>query len=581
MIEIRGLTFDHPGGVRALREVDLVLRAGEWLALMGPNGSGKTTLARCLNGLLLPTSGEVVVDGQPTSSPAALYAVRRRVAMVFQHPDDQLVAPTVESEIAFGLENHGVEPVRMRRRIDEVLEQFDLARYRLHPPHLLSGGERQRLAVASAVAVEPRYLVLDEPTALLDPHARVELLQWIGRLCHERGMSVIHITQSPEEASKAERLVVLHAGRVVADDNPRRVFTGSDELRRIGLGVPFAVDVAEAAGGDAGVAIDVAELSPWLTQHCAPPLADNGRDPEVTGTPPVPTLTARRLSHLYRSDVPRPVQALHEVDMDVGPAQLVGLVGPSGSGKTTLAQHFNGLLRPTSGQVSYEGADIWRDGDAKGVRRQVGLVFQFPEAQLFEETLIADVAFGPRNHGCTETEARAHAVAALDAVGLPATEFGTRAPLSLSGGERRRAAIAGVLSFSPAIVILDEPTAGLDPGNEALIVGLLRRLVETGHGLVLISHDMDRVAELTSHLTVLSGGRVHGQGATRSTLESSTGAGDGVLSPPTALHLTRDLRRHGWSVPTLMTRAEACAFAARLHPHTGPPGGRPDSGESQ
>ncbi|HIG19140.1 MAG TPA: ATP-binding cassette domain-containing protein, partial [Candidatus Handelsmanbacteria bacterium] len=219
MIEIDQLEYVHANGIPALRGVKATLESGRWTALIGANGSGKTTLARCLNGLLTPTSGAVRVDGV-TVARDSVAEIRQRVAMVFQNPDDQLVAPTVETDIAFGLENHGVEPTQMRSRVEEILRRFHLDHYRSHPPHLLSGGERQRLAVAAAVAVQPDFLILDEPTALLDPTARAELMDLVGQLC-QQGLGVLHITQSPEEAARAERILVLHEGLLVDDGTPR------------------------------------------------------------------------------------------------------------------------------------------------------------------------------------------------------------------------------------------------------------------------------------------------------------------------------------------------------------------------
>lgn len=566
MIEIDHLEYVHATGVPALRGVHVTLQSGRWTALIGPNGSGKTTLARCLNGLLVPTAGSVRVGGV-TVSPSTLQHIRSRVAMVFQNPDDQIVAPTVETDIVFGLENQGVDPVQMRLRVDEILHTFHLEEYRHHPPHLLSGGERQRLAVASAVAVRPDYLILDEPTALLDPRSRAELMDLIERLCRDQGLGVLHITQSPEEAARAGRVLVLQEGRLVDDDTPRRVFNRPAALSALGLAVPFAVDVAIAAGGDATQALHHEELGEWLVREFEAPA--NGAGPAAPG--PIPEgvkLETEGLSHVYRVGVPSPIIALQGVDLTIPPGSITALVGPSGSGKTTLVQHFNGLLRPTAGQVRLDGCDIWSDGDGRGARRQVGLVFQFPEDQLFEETVAADVAFGPRNHGCTPEQAALRSADALARVGLPVEIFGARAPLALSGGERRRAAIAGVLAISPAVVVLDEPTAGLDPANEQVIADLLVRLAADGCSVVLVSHDMDRVAELASQVIVMDGGRVRWHGATRNVLETACveDQHDGLpaVEPPAALRLSLDLRRRGWQVPSLLTRAEACGFVSRL-----------------
>ena len=571
MIRTRALSVEHPGGIQALRGVDLEVSRGEWVALMGPNGSGKTTLARTLNALLLPTAGQVTVDGLSTADETRVPEIRRRVGMVFQHPDDQLVAPTVESEIAFGLENHGVEPAEMRNRVEEVLHQFGLEACRSHPPHLLSGGERQRLAIASAVAVRPRYLVLDEPTALLDPRSRRNLLETVAGLWRRHGLTILQITQSPEEAAEAERLLIMCAGRLLEDGPPSKVFSDSGRLNRAGLSPPFAAEAAEAAGGSAADTPGLDGLADWLTDRFTP----NGQgpqapDPHDDEAGPV-RLSARQVGHTYRGGLPAPVAALHDVDLQVHGGHITGLMGPGGSGKTTLAQHLNGLLRPSTGQVLLDGSDIWRTGDAAHVRREVGLVFQFPESQLFEETVREDVAFGPRNHGCDEAESQRRAVSALEAVGLPAPELGSRPPLTLSGGERRRAAIAGVLSIRPSFLVLDEPTAGLDHGNREKIAALLRELAGDGDGLVLISHDMELVADLCGTITCLQAGRVRWRGATRETFERIGCSTDSehFLDLPRALQLAIALRRRGWVVPPWMTRGEACDHLRTLRPREG------------
>ncbi len=232
--------------VRAVDGVTLTLRRGEKVGLIGPNGCGKTTLARCLNGLILPSSGRVQVDGIDTRDEMRRLELRQRVGMVFQNPDNQLVAATVEREIAFGLENLGIPWEQMQRLVDEALRQFDLARYRKHPPHLLSGGEKQRLALAAVSAMRPHYLVLDEPTSLLDPVSRAEVVESVLRFAAsaaEPGRKselpgVVLITQFPEEVLALDRVLVMHRGRLIADDSPKGIFSRVDRLREIGLEPP-------------------------------------------------------------------------------------------------------------------------------------------------------------------------------------------------------------------------------------------------------------------------------------------------------------------------------------------------------
>ena len=255
MIRVTNLTFEYADGdtrSRVLKGIDLTLREGEAVGMMGANGSGKTTLARCLNGLLLPTAGEVVVDGFSTADPRNLPEIRRRVGMVFQNPENQFVSATVEREIAFGLENLGLPHDEMHAIVERMLDRFNLEAYRTHPPHLLSGGEMQRLALAAVVAMSPRYLILDEPTSLLDVPARREGLSLLAQL-REQGMAVLLITQYPEEILPLDRLLICHQGKIVFDGPPDQGFRRVEALAEIGVDVPaeYAVNhyLEKASGG--------------------------------------------------------------------------------------------------------------------------------------------------------------------------------------------------------------------------------------------------------------------------------------------------------------------------------------------
>lgn len=252
MIRISNLVFEYTNGEaknRVLDGIDLTIREGESLGLMGPNGAGKTTLARCLNGLLLPTEGEVLVDDMNTNEAAKISEIRRLVGMVFQNPENQIVSTTVEREIAFGLENLGMDYERMHETVDKMLEQFDLQKYRNHPPHLLSGGEMQRLALASVMAMSPKYIVFDEPTSLLDLASRKALLSLISEF-HKKNqtaektqISTIFITQYPEETLTFDRLLILNKGRIVLDDQPAEIFQKVEVLKNLGLEIPAEFEV--------------------------------------------------------------------------------------------------------------------------------------------------------------------------------------------------------------------------------------------------------------------------------------------------------------------------------------------------
>ena len=568
MIRVDRLSFTYAGETPALCGLSVSIHAGERVAVIGPNGSGKSTFARCLNGLLQPTDGSVEVDGLSTADPASVYDIRQRLGLVFQNPDDQLVSTTVESEIAFGLENLGTPHPAMVENVEATLHRFHLDRYRHHPPHLLSGGEKQRLAIAACVALQSRYMVLDEPTALLDPTSRREVMALLQTL-HEQGVTPIHITQAPAEAARADRVIVMDAGTIVMDGPPAEVFARAGRLQEIGLDAPFAATLAtdlQARGVDVGGGhLETEALEPLLAEllsGTSRPRTD--AEPAVKAGPALePKLSVRDLRFAYEVTPGQRVEALAGIDMDIPAASAVAVIGPSGSGKTTLAQHLNGLLRPASGQVCVDGRDIWSLPDQSVVRAQVGLVFQFPELQLFEETLADDVAFGPRNLGCDASSTAARVREALEIVGLPLEAYGDRSPLSLSAGQRRRAAIAGVLAMQPQVLVLDEPTAGLDPRTAQTLRDIFDHLRQSGRTLVLISHDMDLVAELATHVVVMCRGRIVLSGPVREVLANPDFETLSDLEPPATVALMRGLRRRGCSVPDdLIRHGDVVAYLA-------------------
>jgi|UniRef100_UPI0040275EC9 energy-coupling factor transport system ATP-binding protein len=244
IIRTEALRYTYPGDeFETLHGIDLEIKEGSFVAVLGHNGSGKSTLAKLMNAILLPSSGKVYVDGIDTSDEARLLDVRRTVGMVFQNPDNQIVANVVEDDVAFAPENLGVEPAEIRRRVDEALRTVGMYEYRLHAPHLLSGGQKQRVAIAGVLAMQPRCVVLDEPTAMLDPVGRREVVATVTRLCREKGMTVMLITHHMAECIGADRLIVMSEGRIVADGTPREVFSQVELLRSEGLAVPATTEL--------------------------------------------------------------------------------------------------------------------------------------------------------------------------------------------------------------------------------------------------------------------------------------------------------------------------------------------------
>ena len=575
MIEVRGLHYTYPGDtsgpVEALRGVSLTLRRGEFVALVGANGSGKTTLARHLNGLLLPTRGEVRVDGLDTRCRDSLLHIRTAMAMVFQRPEDQIVATTVADDVAFGPRNLGLPADEVEARVRWALETVGMWQHRHRSPHLLSAGQQQRVAIAGALAMRPRYLVLDEATAMLDPAGRHEVIALLKRL-HAEGMTILLITHEMEEAAQAERAVGLAEGEVAFDGPPRELLTDPDRLRRIRLAPPLLADLAARLARrwpdlPPGL-LTVDELadalqpllprSPALSPSC-PPASSLPRFPHPT-LDTSPLLYARHLSHTYLPGTPFATPALRGVDLEVRDGEVVAILGPTGSGKSTLLEHLAGLLRPTEGEVLLSGRDIYaHHADRRALRQQVGMLFQRPEEQLFETYVGDDVAFGPRRLGLDPETVRERVRWAMEAAGLPFAEYKDRFTQGLSGGEQRRAALAGVLALRPRVLLLDEPTAGMDPQARRDLTGLLRRLNrEEGRTLVVATHSMDLVAAIADRAVVLNGGRIVERGTPRQLFadpERLRGCG---LEPPAVSQLMHRLRAMGIPAPAdVLTVEEA------------------------
>jgi energy-coupling factor transporter ATPase len=548
VIELNHVSYEYPlargpsgngedgKSILALDDVSLRLEQGTSLAIIGSNGSGKTTLVKLLNALLVPQKGEVWIDGLNTKDKHSQRLVRQKVGMVFQNPDNQIISTSVEREIAFGLENLALPYDEMKTRVGRALKYFNLEQYRNHPPHRLSGGEKQKVALAAVLSMQPDYLVLDEPTSLLDPLGRREVLALIQILCEERNVTVIHVTQFPEEAVSANMVMVMHRGRILLYGPPAEVFGQEDQLNQAGLGVPFPMRIASAlrrrswAGLDECLTMDVlvdgivenvkrgrqkpgaggggaTDGGHALSEAEGPRTTDRGRS-TVDGRQP-PQIALHQVSHVYDHGLPTERKALDRISLKIKKGEFVGLIGPTGSGKSTLVQHLNGLLLSTSGEVSVEQVNLKeKNVDLKKIRQKVGLVFQFPELQLFEETVYDDIAFGPKNLGLSEQDVDGRVRESMSKVGLNFEQFASRSPFHLSGGEQRKVAIAGTLALEPEILVLDEPTCGLDRKSTNEIKELLREFNSGGVTIILISHNMDLIAELTEKIILLDQGRL-------------------------------------------------------------------------
>lgn len=559
MIAVQGLHFSYTDPNHSpptLQDIDLTIPKAGYVAILGPNGSGKSTLGRCLNGLLEPTSGSVTVDGLDTANAVHTWEIHRLVGMIFQNPDNQLVSTTVERELAFGLENIGLEPAEIQSRVAESLHRFGLGHLKLHAPHRLSGGQKQRLAIAAVMAMRPQYLICDEPTALLDPHGRAEVIEMITALHSDHGISVVHITQFPEEAAGADEVIIMHDGRIAVQSIPSDTLANAGCLRSYGLAIPVAVSLADKVRTK-GVPLTPGIVNPEQLVRAVsqwPPSSQTvAQEPIIIDAEPVRDVIAelKHVSFTYYSHAKAASAALTDVSLCIERGSFTALIGPNGSGKSTLMQHLNALIQSEQGEVLINGVCLTsKQTDLVLVRQQVGLVFQFPEAQLFEETVFKDVAFGPTNLGIVGEALEDTVAEALRDVRLDPDTFSKRTPFSLSGGEKRRVAIAGILAMKPTFLVLDEPTAGLDAVGIAQVEEILKRFQATGGTVLLVSHDMDLVAQLAQRVIVLDEGRIVADGSPQMVFAANDIMEATGLHRPTISYVLDELHRLGYPVST-------------------------------
>ncbi|NOX63074.1 MAG: energy-coupling factor transporter ATPase [Chloroflexi bacterium] len=555
--------------IKALNGVDLEVRDGEYLVILGHNGSGKSTLAKHLNALLAPTEGDVWVRDWNTRETQHMRDIRTTVGMVFQTPDNQIVATIVEEDVAFGPENLGLPHDEIVRRVDWALEQVGMTEFRHRAPHLLSGGQKQRVCIAGMLAMRPDVLVLDESTAMLDPIGRKDVLSIAQRLNRQEGVTIVAITHFMEEAIHADRVVIMENGRIEMEGTPREVFSQVERLRELQMDVPpitrLALALHERHPDFPAVALTIDEFVDAFRKRVTPGRTTSHLSNSDSQTPHSgeTVISMQDVGHYYMLDTPLEVKAVEHVNIDLHRDEVLGIIGHTGSGKSTIIQHMNALLKPHEGVVQVFGEDTTaNETDIRAIRRRVGLAFQHPEIQLFERFVGDDVAYGPRNLGLPKEEVRERVREAMEAVGLGFEEFKDRMTFSLSGGEKRRAALAGILALRPEVLVLDEPTAGLDPVGRRQLLELIHRWHEKGITLVMVSHNMEELAEMAGRLYVVANGTTLMNGTAREIFSQVDALQAQGLDAPTvtlALHRLADeglISREQASLYTVEAAAE-------------------------
>ena len=654
-IEIKDCTYEYVRRdendevvekLSAISHLNFTIEEGSFVCVLGHNGSGKSTLAKLFNALQIPTEGCVIISGMDSRQEANVFPIREKVGMVFQNPDNQIIASVVEEDVGFGPENIGVPTEEIWKRVADALEAVNMEAYRLKSPNHLSGGQKQRVAIAGTLAMEPKTIVLDEPTAMLDPSGRAEVIRSIRELNQKKGITIILITHYMEETVDADRIILMDQGKLVLDGTPKEIFSKVEELKALRMDVPLITDLAhelrlsgmpisegilkeeelveellsvfgqdsfveeiekgqkekgqkeeELEGESDRVASAVTENSigkrseEMHSQATSISSEEKAIEAEIEKETDKETekdfiLKVENLSCIYQKGTAMESYALKDIHLSIKRGSFSALIGHTGSGKSTLLQHFNGLIKPETGEISVhfrknpalilqdKGFLFWKgkkrkvekegvlsfkeEGfDFQGLRFKVGLVFQYPEYQLFEETVFEDVLFGPKNQGLSLEDAKKEAEEALRSMGVEEALW-QKSPFELSGGQKRRVAIAGVLAMDPELLILDEPTAGLDPAGREELFQVIAHLQERyAMTILLVSHSMDDVACYAEEVFVLNQGECIRQGSPEEVFSHKKEMEELGLGLPQIRAFLYSLEEKGLSFPKKNTVEEA------------------------
>ena len=650
-IEIKDCTYEYVRRdendevvekLSAISHLNFTIEEGSFVCVLGHNGSGKSTLAKLFNALQIPTEGCVIISGMDSREEANVFPIREKVGMVFQNPDNQIIASVVEEDVGFGPENIGVPTEEIWKRVADALEAVNMEAYRLKSPNHLSGGQKQRVAIAGTLAMEPKTIVLDEPTAMLDPSGRAEVIRSIRELNQKKGITIILITHYMEETVDADRIILMDQGKLVLDGTPKEIFSKVEELKSLRMDVPLITDLAhelrlsgmpvsegilkeeelveellsifgedsfmeekekgqkeeEPEGESDTVASAVTENSiakgfEEVADQTAATVSEEAEIEKENKTEKETEkdfiLKVENLSCIYQKGTAMESYALKDIHLSIKRGSFSALIGHTGSGKSTLLQHFNGLIKPETGEISVhfrknpalilqdKGFLFWKgkkrkvekegvlsfkeEGfDFQGLRFKVGLVFQYPEYQLFEETVFEDVLFGPKNQGLSLEDAKKEAEEALRSMGVEEALW-QKSPFELSGGQKRRVAIAGVLAMEPELLILDEPTAGLDPAGREELFQVIAHLQERyAMTILLVSHSMDDVARYAEEVFVLNQGECIRQGSPEEVFSHKKEMEELGLGLPQIRAFLYSLEEKGLSFPKKNTVEDAKAM---------------------
>ncbi|MDD6443282.1 MAG: energy-coupling factor transporter ATPase [Collinsella sp.] len=539
----------------ALDHVSLAIEKGEFVGVIGPSGAGKSTLAAVMSGAIPhhytgQLFGATLVDDRDTCE-ITLTDISRVVGSVLQDIDAQMVAPIVEDEMLFGLENFGIPHDQIEERISQTLTTVGISDLRHREIATLSGGQKQKVAIAAIIAMAPNVLVLDEPTAALDPASSTLVFDTLRQINREHGITVVVIEQKVALLSKyCSRVLVMADGKLAFDGEPHQVFAHASELRQMGVDSPRVARIANSLAevgllpSDQAPCLNVSEAHQLISSLLADATSKDAPADVPETSPHIPAVPrgVNQEPVVELTDVtfayPHGGASVSNLNMCVYPGELVGIIGQNGAGKTTLTKLLNGLLHPASGTVRMAGMNT-ADVPTSAIAAKCATLFQNPDRQLCRDTVLDEVAFGLELHGVGTDEARQRARVAAERFGLPLDE----SPFSLSRGQRQMVALASVVVLDPQVVLLDEPTSGLDYRECMTVMDTVSDMAERGCAVIMVCHDMEVVSDFAQRLVVMADGRILERGDANRIFADDALMRAAYVEPPQVVALSKELAR--------------------------------------
>ena len=584
-IEVEDVIYTYDLGTEyeetAVKGISFELRYGEYIAILGANGSGKSTLAKLLNALLLPQSGKVLLLGKSTEDSSVLDSIHSQVGMVFQNPDNQIVGTTVEEDVAFGPENIAIPRERMLKIVPASIKSVGLSGKENFAPAELSGGQKQKLAIAGILAMEPTCIILDEATSMLDPRSRKEVLTILRDLQKDRNLSIINVTHHMDELVDTDRVILISDGKLQFTGKVGELFLNDDLLERFSMAKPDYISVTEKVfkvfketiypdnvkspeaaaesvlnvlrrktSSEISTALNICRQYSTLSLNKRKYYSENEyfteklKDKEVI-------IKAENLSYNYDPDDKHSSEAIHDISFEIFKGEFIGICGSTGSGKSTLVQHLNALLKLQKGNLEVCDYNLKNKKEIADLRKYIGMVMQYPEDQLFAESIYEDIAFGPKQMGMSSSEIDKNVKQAIKYLGIENLDL-NRSPFSLSGGQMRRVAIAGILAMHPEILVLDEPAAGLDPQARDDLYDLLKNLQAAGTTIIMISHSMEDISKLCDRVMVMQKGEVIDFAPVKDIFTRQDFLSDGELDVPILISFAKLLGQNLTSLDTVV-----------------------------